>query len=283
MKTSIAVFSPLLAALAVTAAMPLGCGAATPSAGSPENSEGDASSAENTENPMDIGSRTPHAKADPEVGVTVKDEDSKDSKEAKPCVSDDFPDLIATLSQAACEIPSDKASDKQRDLTSRLEVSVSSDAPKIEPGSTAKVTITLHNKGTKPLSLDFAVDPEPRFEFQAFTTKGVRADRPSGDAPPLPPEVQNAPEADKGIARVTLAPNGHAKLTATWTAVKYKWVSKDKAKGALPGRGYPTEPAGPLPKGKYVLRVLMPLLNITEGADHEMTQPRTPIEVGKVP
>ena len=84
MKTSIVVFSPLLAALAVASAMPLGCGAATPSADSPENSEGDASSAENAENPMDIGSRTPHAKADPEVGVTVKDEDSKDGKEAKP-------------------------------------------------------------------------------------------------------------------------------------------------------------------------------------------------------
>jgi len=281
MKTSIAVLSPLLAALAVASAMPLGCGAATPEAASPESSEGDAAA----ENPMDIGSgsHTPHAKADPEVGVTVKDEDSTEAKGAKPCVSDDFPDLIATLSQAACEIPSDKASDKQRDLTSRLEVSVSPDAPKVAPGSTAKVTITLHNKGTKPLSLDFAVDPEPRFEFQAFTTKGARADQPAGDAPPLPPEVQNAPEADKGIARVTLAPNGHAKLTATWTAVKYKWASKDKAKGALPGRGYPTDPAGPLPKGKYVLRVLMPLLNVTEGVDHEMTQPRTPIEVGKVP
>jgi len=27
----------------------------------------------------------------------------------------------------------------------------------------------------------------------------------------------------------------------------------------------------------------MPLLNITEGIDHEMTQPRVPIEVGRVP
>jgi hypothetical protein len=222
--------------------------------------------------------RTPHAKADPTVGVTVKDDDTK---EAKPCIGDDFPDLVATLSQAACEIPSDKASDKQRDLTGRLEVTVAPDAPKIAGGSTSKVTITLHNKGLKPLSLDFAVDPEPRFEFQAYTTKGTRADRPAGDAPPLPPEVQNAPEVDKGIARVTLAPGGHAQVVGTWTAVKYKWAAKDKAKGALPGRGYPTEPSGPLPKGKYVLRVMMPLLNVTEGDDHEMTQPRVPIEVGQ--
>jgi hypothetical protein len=276
MKTSIAALSPLLAALVVVSAGPLGCGAGTPPAESAENSGDDASA----ESPMDIGSRSPHAKPDPSVGVTVKDDDTK---EAKPCISDDFPDLIATLSQAACEIPSDKASDKQRDLSSRLEVTVAPDAPKVAPGGTSKVTITLHNKGEKPLSLDFAVDPEPRFEFQAFTAKGARADQPAGDAPPLPQEVQNAPEPDKGIARITLAPNGHAKLVATWTAVKYKWTSKDKAKGALPGRGYPTEPAGSLPKGKYVLRVLMPLLNITEGVDHEMTQPRAPIEVGRVP
>jgi hypothetical protein len=279
MKTSIssmAVLSPLFALFFGSAAS-LGCGAGTPPAESAENAGDDASTAEN---PMDIGSRTPRAKEDPTVGVTVKDDDTK---EAKPCLGDDFPDLLSTLSQAACEIPSDKASDKQRDLTGRLEVTVAPDAPKVAPGGTSKVTITLHNKGLKPLALDFAVDPEPRFEFEVYTTKGARADRPAGDAPPLPPEVQSAPEADKGIARVTLAPNGHAKLVATWTAVKYKWASKDKAKGALPGRGYPTEPSGSLPKGKYVLRVLMPLLNITEGVDHEMTQPRVPIEVGAVP
>jgi len=275
-----AVLSPLFAAIVAASTVPLGCGAGTPSADSPENSGDDASSSP-AENPMDnSGSRTPHAKPDPTVGVTVKDDDSK---EAKPCISDDFPDLMSTLSQAACEIPGDKASDKQRDLTGRLEVTVAPDAPKVAPGAISKVTITLHNKGEKPLSLDFAVDPEPRFEFQVYTTKGSRADKPAGDAPPLPPEVANAPEADKGIARITMAPNGHAKIVAPWTAVKYKWVSKDKAKGALPGRGYPTEASGPLPKGKYVLRVLMPLLNVTEGVDHEMTQPRVPIEVGSVP
>ncbi len=281
MRTWNAGFSAVqwLVAVAVVSPLPLGCGAGTPPAENAENA-GDDASTETAADPMDIGSRTPHAKADPEVGVTVKDDETKDTK---PCIGADFPDLVATLSQASCEIPSDKASDKQRDLTSRLEVTVVPDAPKVAPGGTSKVTITLHNKGQKPLALDFAVDPEPRFEFQVYTTKGTRVDKPAGDAPPLPTEVQNAPEADKGIARVTLAPDGHAKVTATWTAVKYKWVSKEKAKGALPGRGYPTEPAGSLPKGKYVLRVLMPLLNITEGIDHEMTQPRVPIEVGRVP
>jgi hypothetical protein len=64
--------------------------------------------------------------------------------------------------------------------------------------------------------------------------------------------------------------------------VKYKWASKERAKGALPGRGYPREPGGPLPKGKYVLKVITPLTDVNEGIDHEMSQPKTPIEVGKL-
>ena len=157
---------------------------------------------------------------------------------------------------------------------------IATDAPKVAPGGTSKVSVVLKNKGKLPLSLDFAVDPEPRFEFEVYTVKGSRVDKPAGDEPSLPPEVQSAPQPDKGIARVTLDPGGKAKLAVTWTAVKYKWVSKDKAKGALPGHGYPREPGNPLPKGKYVLRLLMPLVNINEGVDHEMSQPRVPVEVG---
>ena len=81
---------------------------------------------------------------------------------------------------------------------------------------------------------------------------------------------------------MTLAPNGTAKVTESWTAVKYKWASKDKAKGALPGRGYPREPAGPIAKGKYVLRVITPLVGVFEGVDHELSQPRTQVEIGSL-
>jgi hypothetical protein len=62
--------------------------------------------------------------------------------------------------------------------------------------------------------------------------------------------------------------------------VKFKWASKDKAKGAMPGRGYPREPAGPIGKGKYVLRVITPLVGVSQGVDHEVSQPRTQVEVG---
>lgn len=45
------------------------------------------------------------------------------------------------------------------------------------------------------------------------------------------------------------------------------------------GRGYPREPAGPLAKGKYLLRVITPLAHVDEGGEHELSQPQVPIEV----
>lgn len=127
------------------------------------------------------------------------------------------------------------------------------------------------------------VDPEPRFDFEVYTLKGARADAPKGAAPSLPPEVANATAPEPKIARVTLAQQGTAKLTLKWNAVKYKWASKERAKGALPGHGYPKEPAGPLTKGAYVLRVLTPLTGVFEGVDHDVSQPRVQVSVAPMP
>jgi hypothetical protein len=218
--------------------------------------------------------------ADPKVAVTVKD-DSGEGK-AMSCGGANIADLAAVLAQASCEVANAKPDEPEKDLKDLLEIIVQTDSPKVAPGSSAKVTVTFHNKGKTVLPLDFMVDPEPRFDFEVYTLKGSRVDKPSGDSPSLPPEVQNAPEPEKSVARVTLAPNGTAKLTESWTAVKYKWASKDKAKGALPGRGYPREPSGPLTKGKYVLRVITPLVGVSEGSDHELSQPRTQVEIGNL-
>ena len=217
--------------------------------------------------------------ADPMVAVTVKDEGDK---KALSCGGASIPDLAAVLSQASCEVANAKPDEPAKDLKDQLEITVQTDSPKVAPGASSQVTVTFHNKGKTVLPLDFMVDPEPRFDFEVYTVKGKRVDKPVGESPPLPPEVQNAPEPDKAVARVTLAPNGTAKLTESWTAVKYKWASKDKAKGALPGRGYPREPSGPLGKGKYVLRVITPLVGVAEGSDHELSQPRTPVEIGNL-
>jgi hypothetical protein len=217
---------------------------------------------------------------DPKVAVTVKDD--MGDKKAMSCGGASIPDLAAVLAQAACEVANAKPDEPGKDLKDLLEVSVQTDSPKVSPGASSQVTITFHNKGKTVLPLDFMVDPEPRFDFEVYTLKGARVDKPSGQSPALPPEVQSAPVPEKGVARVTLAPNGTAKLTESWTAVKYKWASKDKAKGAVPGRGYPREPAAPLAKGKYVLRVITPLVGVTEGSDHELSQPRTQVEIGKL-
>ena len=221
------------------------------------------------------------AMADPEPAgsATVKDDTTK---KAMSCGGATIPDLLAVLSQSACEVANAKPDEPQKDLKGQLEVKVVTDSPKVAPGATAKVTVTFHNKGKTALPLDFALDPEPRFDFEVFTLKGSRADAPAGEAPALPPEVQNAPEPDKAVARVTLAPNGTATVTASWTAVKFKWVSKDKAKGAVPGHGYPHEPGAPLPKGKYALRVVTPLVGVSEENDHELSQPRVLVDVGSL-
>ncbi len=216
--------------------------------------------------------------AEPAASATVKDDMGE--KKAMSCGGASIQDLAAVLAQASCEVPKATPDEAPKELKD-LEITVATDSPKVAPGASSNVTVTYHNKGKTPLALDFVVDPEPRFDFEVYTLKGSRVDKPAGDSPPLPPEVQNAPEPEKTVARVTLAPNGTAKVSASWTAVKFKWASKDKAKGALPGRGFPREPAGPIGKGKYVLRVITPLVGVSQGSDHEVSQPRTQVEIGQ--
>jgi hypothetical protein len=206
---------------------------------------------------------------------------TQDPDESGPmkCGGFEIADLAAMLSQVSCEVPDAKADTKDRDVKDVLEVSIQTDPGKIAAGSTATVRVVLHNKGKTELPLDFVVDPEPRFDFELYTAKGKRADRPAGAEPSLPREVAEATAPDQKTARVTLAAQGTATLTRPWSAVKYKWASKEKARGALPGHGYPREPAGALPRGKYVIRVLLPLVGVFEGSDHEVSQPRTNIEI----
>ncbi|MDP9000062.1 MAG: hypothetical protein M3O46_08125 [Myxococcota bacterium] len=203
-------------------------------------------------------------------------QDDTEDRRAAPCSGVDIPHLFASLSQAACELPEGAPPSLQRATKDLLDVAVSTDSPKVAPGGVAKIFIVFKNKSKAKLPLDFTVDPDPRIVFELYTPKGTRAaDKPPGNEPSLPPTVaENAVEPR--TARVTLDPNGTAKLALNWQAVKYKWAAKDRAKGALAGRGYPREPAGPLPRGKYVLRVITPLANVD---DKEISQPRVNIEV----
>jgi hypothetical protein len=208
--------------------------------------------------------------------ATIKDDTEKKDE---PCTGAVIGDLLASLSQASCELPANAPSPTQQTTKDVLEVKATADSPKVAPGSTAKITVVFKNKGKTKLPLDFTVDPDPRITFELHTPKGARVDKPAGNEPSLPSEASSNDAPEPHTARVTLFPNGTATLSLPWQAVKYKWASKERAKGAIPGRGYPRDPAGPLPRGKYVLRVVMPMSNIDEGVEHEITQPRVNIEI----
>jgi hypothetical protein len=210
--------------------------------------------------------------------ATIKDDSEK---KAAPCGGPKIADLLAVISQTSCEVA--KATPDtvpQRDVKDALDIKVTTDAARVAPGARANITVVITNKGAKELPLEFVADPEPHFEVGAFTAKGVRADKPVGNEPALPANVTGQTPPDKTVSRVTLSPKGTAMFVLPWDAVKYKWASADRAKGALPGQPYPREVAGPLPKGKYVVRVVMPLIGVAEGKDHELSQPRTEVEVG---
>ncbi|HEX3343296.1 MAG TPA: hypothetical protein VHS09_01935 [Polyangiaceae bacterium] len=265
--TVVCSFALLLAAAA--------CGGAKKNADSPANTDDSAADG-------GAATETPPAADDsaPSSGAPVPGDDK--TKKPTPCGGFEIPDLLSVLSQAACEVQNPSTSD-QPDLKDKLEIRVVPDSPRIAPGSTATVTVTFKNKSKGDLPLNFVVDPEPRFDFAVFTLKGSRVDAPKGNAPSLPPEVANATVPEAKVARITLATQGTAKVTLKWNAVKYKWASKERAKGALPGQGYPREPAGPLPKGTYILRVITPLTNVFEGVDHDASQPRVQITVAPMP
>jgi hypothetical protein len=271
MRASVASSFVLLLAIAA-------CGGAKKDADSPENAEGTADGGGGDDSavaalPAPADSSTPS-------GPPVASDDSE--KKASPCGGFDIPDLAAMLGQSECEVGTGPVNDAT-DLTNILEIKVVPDSPRIAPGGTATVTVTYKNKGTKDLALNFVVDPEPRFDFEVYTLKGNRVDKPAGNEPALPPEVANAAQPEAKIARIKLAQQGTAKLTLHWNAVKYKWASKEKARGALPGHGYPKEPGKPLKKGAYVLRVITPLTGVSEGIDHELSQPRVQVTVAPMP
>jgi hypothetical protein len=65
----------------------------------------------------------------------------------------------------------------------------------------------------------------------------------------------------------------------SWDAVKMKWAP-EKVRGTAVEKGYPRTPAGPLPKGKYTVKVVTPLIGVFEGVDHEVSALKVDIEVG---
>ncbi len=187
-------------------------------------------------------------------------------------------DLMAALNLSACEVPNVKSDTKPKDVKDTITVTAMVDTARVASGGHANLVVTFKNKGAAPVSLDFIVDPLPRFSVETYSAKtNKRVDMPPTSEPKTPAGLERVP-GDPKTARVTIAANGTATVQVPWDAVKTRWAP-EKLKGSAPEAGYPRVPAGPLAKGKYNLRVMTPLTNVFEGVDHEVSAPRTTIEI----
>lgn len=208
---------------------------------------------------------------EPDGGTTTTPNSGTPSaaKEAA-CTSEDFESLEDALKQCESKMP--RTGDVPSGMRERLEVKVTSGTPTITPGGRADLVLVLKNKSNEPLPLYFTGDPTPRFEVEALDAKGKRVDLPPGK----PPKTPAVPGRDVKAARITLAPGGTARVKVPWDAVKTRWAP-EKVK-TWEGRGYPRVAAGPLAAGKYILRVVIPLVGVFEKGELEV--PKLPIEVG---
>ncbi len=190
----------------------------------------------------------------------------------------DEANLEGVILKNACEVPNPTGAPP--DTSKTLVVSVALNPMKVAPGAHADVVVSFTNKSSAPMPLYFTIDPMPRFDIQVFNAKGNRVDLPKNQPPPLPSGMAAREPGEPKTARVYLAANGTARMPLGWDAVKTKWAP-EKLKGTPPEKGYPRAPAGALPKGKYSLKVTTPLTNVAEGIDHEVSQPRVDVVVGK--
>jgi hypothetical protein len=194
------------------------------------------------------------------------------------CSVFDEPNLEGVLLKSACEAPTPTGTPP--DLSKSLVVKVSVSPNVVAPGAHADVLVSFTNKSTAVLPLYFTIDPMPRFDIEVYNAKGNRMDLPKNSPPPLPAGMAAREPGEAKIARILLAANGTARMPMGWDAVKMKWAP-EKLKGTPPEKGYPRAAAGPLPKGKYSLKVVTPLANVFEGIDHEVSQPRADVVVKK--
>ena len=185
-------------------------------------------------------------------------------------------DLVNVLVQSACEVPNLPSDAKRPEMTGLLDVKATVSPAQVAPGAHADVVITYTNKSKDPLQLNFLLDPTPRFSVQVYTSTNKRAEMPRT---PEPHRKGDAPEPSApGTARVTILPGGTASARLDWNAVRLKWAP-DLVKGTPPEMGYPTAPAGPLPKGTYNLKVVTPLIGVFEGSDREVSTAMTKVVV----
>jgi hypothetical protein len=228
------------------------------------------SASDDTKAPGDKSAKTDKPESDGDKGEK-KDE----------CVGFEIGNVEDILLKSSCEVPNQKPDTiPPADMKGKLEVTVGASPTKLPPGAKADLIVSFANKSKAPLTLSFRIDPMPRFEVETYDKKGKRIDMPAGQPPPPPKNATQAPPTEPKTAKVTIAAAGTARMRVSWEAVKMKWAP-EKYKGTPPERGFPRAAAGPLGKGKYVVKVVTPLVGVMEGVDHELSAPKVEIEVEK--
>ncbi len=211
------------------------------------------------------------------VDEPAEDKKKDDEPKKDECVGFDIANLEDVLGKVSCEEPNvNPTTMPAADLKGKLAVTVAASPTTVPHGGKTDLVVTFSNKTKEPLTLHFRLDPVPRFEVEVYDTKkNKRADMPAGNPPPPPKGASAPPPSDPKAARLTIAGNGSARARISWEAVKTKWAP-EKVRGTPPERGYPRSPAGPLPKGKYVVKVVTPLVGVAE----QLSAPSVDIEIG---
>lgn len=208
-----------------------------------------------------------------------QDDSSNGGAKKDECSLFETANLEEVLLKSSCEVPNPGPDQKPMDAKN-VEVKVATSSAKVAPGAKLDVVVSFTNKTKETIPLLFTIDPMPRFEVQAYDAKGNRVDMPKGQPPPLPAGMAPRVPGEPKTARIMLAAGGTARMPLVWDATRTKWAP-EKLKGTPPEKGYPRASAEPLPKGKYTLRVVTPLVGVFEGIDHEVSQPRAPLDIGK--
>jgi hypothetical protein len=240
----------------------------------PKASSDSTASADDGGAPTGEGTASSGSNSGPAPGTT----DVSNGPKKDECSVFDEPNLEGILLKSACEAPSPTG--QPPDLSKSLVVKVTISPNIVAPGGHGDVLVSFTNKSNAVLPLYFTIDPMPRFDVEAYNEKGVRPDLPKAAPPPLPEGMAPREPGEAKTARILLAPNGTARMPLGWDAVKTRWAP-EKLKGTPPEKGYPKAAAGPLPKGKYSLKVVTPLTFVFEGIDHEVSQPRVDVVVKK--
>jgi hypothetical protein len=209
---------------------------------------------------------------DGEGDVTTPNSATPSPAKVAACTSTSFDDLEEALK--GCEVSMPSSSELPR-VKGKLDVRVTASTPSTTPGGRVDLQIVFRNTSSEALPLIFTGDPAPRFDVEAVDAKGKRVDLPAGKQPGYP-RGYIPPSREVKAYRVMLGGGGTARLKMAWDAVKTTWAP-DKAE-SWEGRGFPRVPAGPLKKGTYTLRIVLPLVGVFE--KNELGIPKVPTVVG---